>query len=228
MSGTARTRKGAAEPALSGCGAASVSGRITITKKEKDDMNALIREMLPDKRYRHSINVAKRAAELAIRFGEDPDRAEYAGLAHDICKKMSESEQLDWIAKGGIHPDEIMLSMPQLYHAAAGCGFLRSSLGIGDEEILSAVRYHTTGRAGMSRLEMIVYLADLTSEDRGFPDIGHVREIVNRDLREGMMYALARTISDMVRSSRPVCEDTFRAYNDFCLQKSRIAGGRGA
>ena len=116
------------------------------------------------------------------------------------------------------------LLSPQVFHAMAGYCYLKREVGVEDEDILNAVRYHTTGRAGMSLLEKVVYLADLTSEERDFPDIAETRRIVDRSLEEGMIYSLQYIITDLVRAGRPVCRDSFEAYNDFTNQSAAQGG----
>ena len=77
------------------------------------------------------------------------------------------------------------------------------------------MRYHTTGRAGMSRLEKIVYLADLTEEGRHYPDVAEMRRWADRSLDGAMLYALCYTIGKLCRRKSPLCRESWQAYNEY-------------
>lgn len=190
----------------------------------REEIRQLVRSRLSDTRYHHTMCVVERARELARRFGADEEKAAFAGLVHDICKNMPHEEQLSYLRECGMEPSREELLSPQVFHAMAGYCYLKREVGVEDEDILNAVRYHTTGRAGMSLLEKVVYLADLTSEERDFPDIAETRRIVDRSLEEGMIYSLQYIITDLVRAGRPVCRDSFEAYNDFTNQSAAQGG----
>ena len=87
--------------------------------------------------------------------------------------------------------------------------------GVRDKDIENAVRYHTTGRAGMSRLEKIVYLADLTEEGRHYPDVAEMRRWADRSLDGAMLYALCYTIGKLCRRKSPLCRESWQAYNEY-------------
>ncbi len=175
----------------------------------------LLHERLDDYRYRHSLAVAEEAERLAKRYGyPDPAKAYLAGLLHDITKNASASEQLQMCQRFGIILNDLERGAPKLWHAMTGADYIRRELGIEDEELLGAVRYHTTGRAGMSRLEQILYLADFTSADRDYPDVAEMRRLVDIGPMPALRYALGFTICDLVGKHLPVHPDTFEAYNE--------------
>lgn len=101
-----------------------------------------------------------------------------------------------------------------LWHARCGEVFLRHILGVKDEEILSAVRYHTTGRAGMSLLEQVVFTADFTSADRDYPDVDVMRAKADRSLMEAIRYGVEYTIGDLQKQKRAVHPDTLAVYHE--------------
>lgn len=189
-----------------------------------EEVRRLVRSRLSDARYHHTMCVVERARELARRFGADEEKAAFAGLVHDICKNMPHGEQLSYLRECGMEPSAEDLLSPQVFHAMAGYCYLRREVGVKDEDILNAVRYHTTGRAGMSLLEKVVYLADLTSAERDYADVVKTRCIVDRSLEEGMIYSLQYIITDLVRAGRPVCRDSFEAYNDLTIQSAAQGG----
>lgn len=176
------------------------------------DYRELIRPRMSDYRFRHSCAVADQARHLATLWGENPERAFEAGMLHDICKDMPKQEQLKLLGDDGIISDDTLLRNPGLWHSIAASRYL-PKLGIKDPAILSAVRYHTSARADMTLLEEIVYMADLTSADRDYDDVDHVRRLCESDLHAATLYALAYIVGDLTRQLRPISRDTWEAYN---------------
>lgn len=174
----------------------------------------IIRGRLTPRRFEHSLAVAEQAVHLAKKYGADPDKARTAGLLHDILKDTDGDSQLQIFKEFGILLDAVEEKAPKLWHARAGAVFLQRVLGIEDKEILDAVRYHTTARAGMSLLETVLYLADFTSADRDYPDVDVMRELTERDLDAAMQYAVAYTIDDLKEQERPVHPDTLACYKE--------------
>ena len=179
------------------------------------DLRSLMLLRLPHKRYMHSLAVARRAWELAMRNKEGGERAYFAGLIHDLCKCLPMDEQLHWARSGDIIPDEEDLSVEGVVHQYAAAEFAALELKVTDEEILDAVRWHSTGRANMSTLGKIIYLADLSSHDREFPDLEEIREISNRSLDEGMAYCVKRRCEHLLEKGEkllPKQKECFMAY----------------
>ena len=95
----------------------------------------------------------------------------------------------------------------------SGAAYVKNVLGIEDEDIISGIRYHTTGRADMTLFEMLIYLADFTSADRSYPDVDIMRRKTDENLLEGMLYSLKYTICDVVSHERTLHPDTIKCYN---------------
>jgi len=168
-------------------------------------------------RLAHSHSVAKRAKELAEKFGVDPDKAYFAGLVHDICKCDPISAQLQTALAGDIIPDETERVTPAVLHQFAGAVFIERELGVTDESIINAVRWHCTGKAGMTPLEKTIYLADLSGADRNFPDIERTREETDRGLDEGMRYCTEMVRAHLLKSGFTLSsheEECWREYNE--------------
>ena len=178
----------------------------------------IIRGRLTPSRFEHSLAVADRAVELARRWGADPAKARTAGLLHDILKDAAPAAQLQIFRDFGILLDTVERQVQKLWHAKAGAVFIERILGVADPEILSAVRYHTTGHAGMDILETVIYLADFTSSDRDYPDVDVLRRLSDEDLDQAMAYALSYTIRDLVQKKRAVHPDTLACYNEVILR----------
>ena len=129
-------------------------------------------------------------------------------MRYEPAEKM-----IEMIESDGQTLTESEKSITVTLHAVAGEVYLRKELGVTDEEILSAVRYHTTGKEDMSLLEKIIYVADLTSEDREYPDVKEVRELAEKSLDKTCLRGLSFTIEDNARKCRPIHIDTVKAYN---------------
>ena len=179
----------------------------------------ILKERLNEKRYFHSLCVADEAKRLAILYGADAEKAFFAGLLHDITKNATENEQLQMFEVFGIIADSITKKSHKLWHAVTGAAYIKNILGITDEEVLSAVRYHTTAKRGMSLLEKILYLADFTSADRDYEDVDVMRKKVDISLDDAMRYALCYTIKELADKQVAIHPDTFEAYNEIMEEK---------
>lgn len=173
----------------------------------------IVRGRLSDKRFMHSMNVAKAAQELAVLNGVDPKKARLAGILHDIMKEAPPEEQLKIMGASGIMLTDVERCAPKLWHAMAGAAYLQCVLGIEDQEILDAVRYHTTGRANMSLLEKIVFVADFISDERDYEGVQELREAARHGLQEAVMAGLIFTIQDLSQNQKPIHPDSLAAYN---------------
>lgn len=182
------------------------------------DYRQIIKPLMSRGRYLHSLAVADEARNLARQYGADPDAAYLAGILHDICKDSPKADQLQRIEKSGIIFDDISRRSPSLWHAMAGSLYVRDELRIAHEEICLAVRYHTSARAAMTRLELVVYLADLTSRDRDYPDVELMRQYAAESLERAAFEALRFTMIDLAKQQREICLDTYQAYNYYCLK----------
>lgn len=178
-----------------------------------DEYRAIIKERLSDYRFYHSLCVSESAVILAQRFGADVHKAEVAGILHDITKESTPSAQLEIIDKAKMNITDFEKSQVKFYHQISGAAFAKAELGIDDDEILNAIRYHTTGRANMSLLEQVVYLADFISADRNYKDVDIMRAELEKGKRNGLIYATSFTIKSVVDKGNLLHIDTLNAYN---------------
>ncbi len=189
------------------------------TMSEKyTEYKKVLQERLTPKRYHHSLCVADEAVRLAKKYDGDADKAYLAGLLHDITKNATEQEHLHIFKEFGIMLNDIEKNAEKLWHAISGSAYIKHILGIDDNEIIAAVRYHTTAREGMSQLEKILYLADFTSADRDYDDIDIMRQKVEISMEIALNYALSYTINDLVSRAQPLHIDTVKAYNENALK----------
>lgn len=174
----------------------------------EEEIKSVLKERMNEHRYAHSLNVAERAVVLAEKNGADMEKAYFTGLIHDICKGISHEEQLAVIENEGIVLDEDTKKSPALWHSIAGAIYSEHELGVTDEDVLNAVRYHTSGRGNMSILEKVVYMADLTSAERNYPDAEYTRNLTDKNLDEGIAYGVRWIAADLERRGFPKGKDT--------------------
>ena len=148
------------------------------------DKKKFLKSQLSQKRYQHSLNVAAECRKLAEKYGEDPDKAYFAGLLHDVCKEMPADVQKQLVLDSGYTVCREELETRSLWHAIAGAYFVRTEFGVEDIDILNSIRFHTVGRAGMTRLEEIVYLGDLISAERDYKDVDRMRKLAYSSLND--------------------------------------------
>lgn len=184
------------------------------TRPTDEQFIRIIKGRLTEKRFAHSLAVADEAYRLAVRYGCDPDKARTAGILHDILKDTSPQTQLQILNDFGILLSDVEKRAPKLWHARAGAVFIEQVLKLDDREIVEAVRYHTTAKAGMSVLEKVLYLADFTSADRDYDDVDEMRRLVDIGMVPAMRYALRYTIGELLEKQAPIHPDTLAAYNE--------------
>lgn len=165
----------------------------------KDEYNKIkekLSKKLSVKRFDHTIGVSYTAAAMAMRYGLNVDRAAMAGLLHDCAKYMTDDELIEKCTKYGIECSETELRNGYLLHAKLGAYLSKEKYGIEDEEICSAVRYHTTGKPAMSVLEAIVFTADYIEPGRKvLPNFKLIRSMAFVDLDEAVYLILKNTLS---------------------------------
>ena len=175
----------------------------------------ILKEKLTEHRFIHSLNVAESSKELARIYGCDEAIAYTTGLIHDVCKDTPAGLQLSYMLENGVELTEIEISTAKLYHAMCGSVYIQKEFGIENQDMINAVRYHTTGRKNMSLLEKIVFIADFISAERDYNGVEIMREKAVRSLDEAIVEGLGFTIKDLIdRGERFIHPDTIDAYND--------------
>ncbi len=182
-----------------------------------DEQFEKCRKMLKDdishKRYLHSIGVSDTAACLAMRYGYDHRKAALAGLLHDCAKGLKHEELIETVDRASISVSKVERDNPELLHAKAGSVIAREKYGITDEEILSAIFYHTTGKPGMTLLEKIIFIADYIEPNRsGIPWIDNIRSMAFEDIDAAVAISCRNSIEYLKRSSREIDRITVETY----------------
>lgn len=191
---------------------------------EYAEYKKLLEKRLTPKRYNHSLCVADEAVRLARKYGADEAQSYLAGLLHDITKNASKEEHLNIFDTFGIILSNVEKSAEKLWHAISGSAYIRYVLNITDEDIIEAVRYHTTAKADMPLLAKILYLADFTSADRDYEDVDEMRRLVDISMDEAYAYALRYTVIDLATNNRAIHPDTLDAFNEIMLKRSKTDG----
>ena len=177
-------------------------------------MKSEVKKRLPEKRYEHVLRVVDMAERLADRHGISVKRAKKAALLHDVAKFMDREELRRIVIDYG--EDESVLDFHhELWHAPAGAVIAREQFGIDDERSLDAIRYHTTGRAGMTSLEKVIYIADLVEEGRTFPGADTLRQYAQTaTLEKGMLESVRHTVRFLLEKRAQVHPDSLACYNE--------------
>ena len=165
---------------------------------------------LKHKRIPHVLGTEQEAIRLAERYGADVEKARVAALLHDCTKKLDMPTQLALCGQYGIALDELEQKALKLLHSKTGAAIARDVFGV-DDEIYSAIWYHTTGHADMTKLEKIIYLADYIEPSRDFPGVDTLRKVCYEDLDKGLLLGLEMTIEEMTAMGNPVHRATVEA-----------------
>lgn len=180
-----------------------------------------LRTLLSPKRYIHTIGVSETAKKLARLYGEDEDKAYLAGLLHDCAKYMSIDEQLEKCNTLGVEIDlETRLCTPVI-HAPLGAQMANREYDIDDEDILNAIRFHTVAREGMSRLEKIIYIADMIEPSREYDEVEDLRRISETNLDKAMLKCLSECIMFNIKKGKAVHSNSIKCYNELICKEAK-------
>jgi predicted HD superfamily hydrolase involved in NAD metabolism len=180
---------------------------------EREEALKCVKEQITDQRYLHTLGVMETAIVLANLYGVDEKKAELAAIFHDYAKFRPIDEMRKIIIEQGM-PSDLLLYNSELWHAPVGAFLVEKEAGINDIEILDAIRYHTSGRQGMTKLEKIIYLADYIEPGRRFHGVLEVRELAKTNLERALIKAVQNTIQFLMKKGQPIYPDTFYTYND--------------
>lgn len=174
---------------------------------------ALIRETLPEKRFRHTLGVVETAERLALKYGEDVERARLAAMLHDYAKYRDAEEMRDVVRSRGLEADLLEYD-DELLHAPVGAVLLAEQFEL-EPEVVSAIRNHTTGEPGMNHLDQILFVADAIEPNRRYPGVERLREEAEQSLEGAVTAVLRHTIGYLLQTSVRIYPKTVETYNDF-------------
>lgn len=180
-----------------------------------NEIYQILKGRISPKRFAHIEGVVKAAAALAIHYGAPVEKAKLAALLHD-CAKESPVEDMKRKLRqeDALYNDEHFLQFLPLLHGPAGAIMSQKEFGIYDEEILEAIRVHTTGKRNMSLLDKIIFLADYIEETRDFPGVDKLRKKAFKNLNKAMLLGYDQTIEHLLDQKLPIYEGTITGRND--------------
>ena len=174
----------------------------------------LIKERLKDHpgRLEHVLGVNDEAIALAKRYDMDIDRGSIAAILHDIAKKMPLEEQKRYMQLGGYDTSH----HPKTWHAYVGAYIAKHEFEIADDDILEAIEVHTTGRAGMSALSELIFIADyIERRTRDWDGVQKVREVAYQDLKKAVCMKLQDLMTE-IESPHPDTVAAYQTYKEYC------------
>ena len=178
----------------------------------------LVRSRLSDKRYEHTLNVRRMAVKLAKRHDADENRAALAALLHDAAKEISKDEMRSIMKAHPEYAEGGEERPTPVWHGICAAILARTEWGVEDEAVLSAIACHTAGKPGMSKLDKILYLADMSSAERDWPGVNKLRKLERKDLDAAMLMALKQTNDFVLSQDKPLDPMSKAAYDDIQAQ----------
>lgn len=176
-----------------------------------------LKAALREKRFHHVLRVEATAIKLAKQNGVDIEKASIAGLCHDYAKQRPDEDFINEIKQKGLDADLLNYGNA-IWHGVVGAELIKDELGIWDEDILNAVRHHTTGAPVMTKLEQVIYMADYIEPGRDFNGVEKARLITAANLQAGVAYQTKHTLAYLIANDKPVYPKTIETYNAWVPQ----------
>ncbi len=189
---------------------------MSINCTDRELLEDFIKANLKESRYIHSIGVEEMAVRLARLHGADVEKAAFAGRYHDLAKNFDTETMDKYIREYGL--PEKLIGNNALAHSKVGAAILEHEFGVTDEEILNAVRYHTTARKDMSLLEELIFVADVVEDNRTYSDLDYYQDLAYRDLDRACLEILEYTVGSLTAKGMVIDKDTLEA-RDWVLNK---------
>lgn len=190
-----------------------------------EEIKSYLKANLKENRYEHVLGVVEAAKKLAKLNGVSEEKAEIAALAHDVAKNLSKDKMKDIITVSNTTLSDVEENNPNLWHSIIAPIEAKEKLGIEDEEILEAIRWHTTGKVNMSVLTKIIYIADMIEPNRDFQGVNDLRKTTFEDLDKGVYKGLNDSIKFLLKRNLLIDENTIKARNYF-LFDSKFKGNK--
>lgn len=180
---------------------------------ERNDYLAYIQERMPQKRYIHTLGVEETAKKMAVHYGACEQAAQTAAILHDVAK-YADVAWMEQIVREHQLDERLIGWGSELLHGPVGAWIAQHELHVNDEDILNAMRYHTTGRARMTNLEKILYVADMLEPNRRFPGVDDLRQMMYDGLNEVFEACVKHSLIHLISSGIAVFPQSIECYND--------------
>lgn len=172
-----------------------------------------LKNILKPEHYEHSLRTAETAKQMAHAYGVDEDKAYLAGLLHDYTKSFAPAKLISEAERLGIEINSAERLVPYLLHAKVGARLVESDLKITDKELLSAIEKHTFGATSMTRLDKIVYVADIIEPGRSYAGLDALRQIAFDGLDEVFKAAYMNVVEHLVKAKKVMHPVTVEVWN---------------
>ena len=164
-------------------------------------------------RYQHTLGVANTSACLAMCHGADMNKAYIAGLLHDCAKCVPDDVKIAECEQFGLPISDIEFESPYLLHSKLGAYYAAHKYNVEDDEICSAIQWHTTGKPAMTLLEKIVFIADYIEPNRReIPGLSKIRQIVFQNIDQAICLSSERTIRYLEDNGNKIDPMTIKTY----------------
>lgn len=191
----------------------------------KIELIRTLEQELNYKRFVHTLAVAGTASSLAMCYGMDIEKAELAGLLHDCAKCIDVRKMQKLCEKAGLEISPFEAGSGSLLHSKAGSVLAAEKYGCTDPDILNAIRYHTTGRPGMSLLEKIIFVADYIEPGRyTAKNLPEIRKMAFEDIDETLLKILYDTLVYLNSTGNtvdPMTQKTYDYYRQMMAEVNR-------
>lgn len=184
----------------------------------KDEALKIVKAHLPEKRYIHTLGVLETAIDLAKIYNASECEVSLAAIFHDYAK-YHPVEEMKSVVLTELLDERYLYYGDELLHGPVGAHFVKTKFRIENEHILNGIRYHTTGRVGMTIVEKIIFIADYIEPGRNFPGIDEVRHVVKKDLDLAIILAIQNTVQLLMKKQLPIFPDTIDTYNSLIKRR---------
>lgn len=183
-----------------------------------------LKKTLRPGRYYHSLGVMETGESLARHYGIDPLQAKIAGLLHDCAKNKEDfyMQKFRCQEMGNAFKD-----YPAVFHSFLGAIVAKEEYGVQDEEILQAIKFHTTGRPNMNMLEKIIFVSDMIEPNRRYSGIQPIRNLVYRDIDQAVLMSLDNSLEHVFKIRKPVCLLTVKTRNYYIKHREEALDRQG-
>ncbi len=186
-----------------------------------------VKAKLGERRFLHTLSVAAEAVRLAEKWGENADNAYLAALVHDYAKEIPIAEATQMLADFGEDIENEYIFCPALIHGPLAAHIAKIELGIENKDVLNAVRYHTSGRCGMSRLEKIIYLADFIEPLRKFEGVDAARRLAYESLDRAVLCEAEMVIDFTIKRKQFLHIGTTEMRNELLIKTKEEENNEG-
>ena len=187
---------------------------------EYKDLYEDVKKLLSEKRFKHCEGVVKRAIEYAEIYNVDTEVTKLVAIAHDIAKELSEEETNRYLEQYNIELDDIERCNKNLLHAKIGAYICKDKYGF-TEDMVNAVRFHTTGRPNMTMFEKIVFIADKIDETRQYEGIEELRNLAFKNIDKAIIKNIDSTTILNLQKGRPILEESIKTRNYLLINKNK-------